>query len=312
MSRPDVLVVWPIRPDQMAELDRTYNLHRYDEAADKDGFLNGKADAIRAVVTTGGHGFTGELLAKLPNLEIVGSSGVGVEKIDVAACKARGVPVTNTPDVLNDDVADLAFGLVISCLREMPQGHAYVTSGEWGRKGMMHLTTTLTGKTLGIVGLGRIGREIADRATAFKMKVAYTGRNKQDVPFEYVSDLAELARRSDVLLLTVPGGEGTRNLIGKAELEALGAKGWLISVARGSVVDEPALIEALKNGTIRGAGLDVYWNEPNVAPELAGLENVVFYPHHASGSVETRAAMSQLVVDNLAAHFAGKPLVTPV
>jgi lactate dehydrogenase-like 2-hydroxyacid dehydrogenase len=312
MSGPDVLVVWPIRPEQMTELERSYTLHRYDEASDKDAFLNGKAASIRAAVTTGGHGFTADLLDKLPNLEVVSSSGVGVDKIDVAACKSRGVPVTNTPDVLNDDVADLAIGLVIACMREMPQGFAYVKSGEWGRQGMMHLTTTLSGKTLGIVGLGRIGHEIADRARAFKMNVAYTGRTKQDVPYDYMPDLLELARRSDVLMLTVPGGAATNGLIGRAELEALGPKSWLINMARGSVVDEPALIAALKEGTIRGAGLDVYWNEPHVDPELAALPNVVFYPHHASGTVETRAAMSQLVVDNLSAHFAGRPLLTPV
>ncbi len=144
------------------------------------------------------------------------------------------------------------------------------------------------------------------------MRVAYTGRNAQDVPFEYIPDLVELARRSDVLMLTVPGGGATRNLIGREVLEALGPKGWLVNMARGSVVDEPALIAALKDGTICGAGLDVYWNEPNVDPELVALQNVVFYPHHSSGTVETRAAMSQLVVDNLAAHFAGKPLLTPV
>lgn len=312
MSRPDVLVVWPIRPDQMAELDRVYTLHRLDEAKDKVSFLNGCAASIRAAVTTGGYGFGADLLDQLPNLEVVGSSGVGVDKIDVAACRARGVPVTNTPDVLNDDVADLGFGLVIACLREMPQGFAYVTSADWGRKGMMHLTTTLTGKTIGIVGLGRIGREIADRARAFKMKVAYTGRNRQDVPFDYVPDLVDLARRSDVLMLTVPGGSATQNLIGPPVFEALGPKGWFVNMSRGSVVDEPALVAALKAGTIRGAGLDVYWNEPNPDPELVALPNVVHYPHHSSGTVETRAAMSQLVVDNLAAHFAGKPLLTPV
>jgi lactate dehydrogenase-like 2-hydroxyacid dehydrogenase len=310
--RPDVLVVSKVLPDQMRQLGEAYTLHRYDQAADKGACLDGRADAIRAVVTTGGTGFSAELLARLPNLEIVASSGVGVDTIDIAACRERGVPVTNTPDVLNDDVADLAFGLVIAALREMPQGHAYVRSGEWARRGMMRLTTTLSGKTLGIVGLGRIGREIADRARAFKMRVAYTGRNRQDVPFEYVPDLAELARRSDVLMVTVPGGATTRALIGEAVLEALGSHGWLVNMSRGSVVDEPALIAALKAGTIRGAGLDVYWNEPNVDPELAGLDNVVFYPHHSSGTAETRDAMSQLVVDNLAAHFAGKPLITPV
>jgi lactate dehydrogenase-like 2-hydroxyacid dehydrogenase len=312
MSRPEVLVIWPIRPEQMAELDRTYTLHRYDEATDKEAFLQGKANAVRAVVTTGGHGFNADLLTKLPNLEVVGSSGVGVDKIDVAACRARNVFVTNTPDVLNDDVADLGFGLVIACMREMPQGFAYVRSGDWGRQGMMHLTTTLSGKTIGIVGLGRIGREIADRARAFKMKVAYTGRTKQDVPFTYISSLMELARQSDVLMLTIPGGPATNNLVDREVLEALGPEGWLINMSRGSVVDEPALIAALKSGTIRGAGLDVYWNEPNVEPELVALPNVVHYPHHSSGTVETRGAMSQLVVDNLAAHFAGRPLLTPV
>jgi lactate dehydrogenase-like 2-hydroxyacid dehydrogenase len=312
MSRPDVLVVWPILPEQMRQLDESYTLHRYDRAADKDAFLNGTAAAIRAVVTTGGKGFTADLLAKLPNLEVVASSGVGTDTLDLAACKARGVPVTNTPDVLNDDVADLALGLVIACLRQMPQGFAYVKSGDWARRGMMQLTTTLSGKTIGIVGLGRIGREIADRARAFKLRVAYTGRNRQDVPFDYIPDLRELARASDVLMLTVPGGEATRNLIGEPELEALGPDGWLVNMSRGSVVDEPALIAALRDGTIRGAGLDVYWNEPNVAPELVALDNVVFYPHHSSGTVETRAAMSQLVVDNHAAHFAGQPLLTPV
>ena len=149
------------------------------------------------------------------------------------------MPVTNTPDVLNDDVADLGFGLVIACLREMPQGDAWVRSGEWGRKGMMRMTTSLKGKTIGIVGLGRIGREVADRARAFKMRVAYTGRNRQDVPFDYVPDLVELARQADVLMLTCPGGEATRNLIGAAVLEALGPDGWLVNMARGSVVDEP-------------------------------------------------------------------------
>lgn len=311
MSRPHVLVVGPLRPEQMQALDAAYTLHRYDEATDKAALLSGCAGAIRAVVTTGGYGFTAELLGELPNLEIVASSGVGLDKIDVAACRARGVAVTNTPDVLNDDVADLAFGLVIACLRQMPQGEAYVKSGDWGRRGMMHLTTTLTGKTLGIVGLGRIGREIADRARAFKMRVAYTGRTRQDVPFDYVADLRALARAADVLMLTVPGGEATRNLIGAPELEALGPDGWLVSVARGSVVDEPALKAALRAGVIRGAGLDVYWNEPTPDPELVALPNVVAYPHHASGTVETRAAMSRLVVDNLAAHFAGQPLLTP-
>ena len=178
-GRPDVLVVSALRPDQMGQLEAAYRLHRYDEAEDQDAFLNGRAAAIRAVVTTGGKGFQADLLAKLPNLELVGSSGVGTDAIDLDACRARGVPVTNTPDVLNDDVADIGIGLIIAALRQMPQGHAYVKSGDWGRKGMMPLTTTLSGKTLGIVGLGRIGREVADRARALKMRITYTGRTRQ-------------------------------------------------------------------------------------------------------------------------------------
>jgi lactate dehydrogenase-like 2-hydroxyacid dehydrogenase len=310
--KPDLLVVWPILPEQMEQLDKVYTLHHYDKAADKEALLSNIADTIRGVVTTGGKGFEAALLARLPKLEIVASSGVGVDMIDVAACRARGVPVTNTPDVLNDDVADLGIGLIISALRQLPQGHDYVRSGDWARKGMMNFTTTLTGKTVGIVGLGRIGRELAERARILKMKIAYHGRRKQDVPYDYHGDLMELARASDVLVLTCPGGEVTRGLIGAAELETLGPKGWLVNLSRGTVVDEPALIAALQDGTIRGAALDVYANEPNVDDVLRGLPNVVHYPHHASGSAETRNAMSQLVVDNLAAHFAGRPLLTPV
>lgn len=309
---PDLLVVSPILPAQMEQLDAAYRLHRFDKTLDKDAFLAEHGAAIRGVVTTGGRGFTADLLARLPKLEIVASSGVGTDKLDLDACRARGVPVTNTPDVLNDDVADLGIGLIISALRQLPQGHDHVRSGAWAEKGPMPLTTTLTGCTLGIVGLGRIGRELATRARALKMHVAYHGRRRQEVNYAFHPDLRDLARASDVLALTCPGGEETRGLIGTPELEALGPKGWLVNLSRGSVVDEPALIAALRAGTIRGAALDVYANEPNVDPTLRALPNVVHYPHHASGTVKTRAAMSQLVVDNLAAHFSGRPPLTPV
>lgn len=311
-EQAEILVVTPILPAQMAQLEALYRLHRYDQAADKAGLLADVAGRVRAVVTTGGKGFGAELLAQLPRLEIVASSGVGTDTIDVAACVARGVPVTNTPDVLNDDVADLGIGLILSALRHLPQGHDYVRSGDWARQGMMGFTTTVTGKTLGIVGLGRIGHELADRAKALKMRIAYTGRHKQDVAYDYYADLGELARQADVLALTCPGGAATRGLIGAPQLAALGPDGWLVNLSRGSVVDEDALIAALTARTIRGAALDVYASEPKVNPTLTALSNVVFYPHHASGSQETRSAMSQLVVDNLAAHFAGRPLLTPL
>ena len=312
MNKIDILVVQPILPDQMAALDRIYALHRYDQAQDKATLLGEVADKVRGVVTTGGKGFTAGLLGQLPAIEIVASSGVGTDTIDVAACKARGVPVTNTPDVLNDDVADLGIGLIISALRQMPKGHEYVRSGDWAKYGMMGFTSTLTGKTLGIVGLGRIGKELASRAKALKMRIAYTGRSRQAVDYDFHETVVDLARASDVLALTCPGGEATRGLIGPEELEALGSKSWLVNLSRGSVVDEPALIKALREGTIRGAALDVYANEPHVSPALSNQPNVVLYPHHSSGSIETRTAMSQLVVDNLAAHFAGKPLLTPL
>lgn len=312
MSKPDILVVQHILPRQMAQLDATYRLHRYDTAPDKALLLGRVAGDIRGVVTTGGRGFSAELLARLPNLEIVASSGVGADTIAVDACKARLIPVTNTPDVLNDDVADLGIGLIISALREMNKGHDYVRSGDWARNGMMGFTTSLTGKTLGIVGLGRIGHELANRARALKLRIAYTGRNRQNVDFDYYPSVEALAAVSDVLALTCPGGEGTRSLVGARELAALGGAGWLVNLSRGTVVDEPALIAALADGTIRGAALDVYASEPSPDPALTSLPNVVLYPHHASGSIETRSAMSQLVVDNLAAHFAGKPLLTPL
>lgn len=312
MSKVDILVVQHILPNQMAQLDAAYRLHRYDTAADKIELLGRVAEDIRGVVTTGGKGLSAELLARLPNLEIVASSGVGTDTIAVDACKARVIPVTNTPDVLNDDVADLGVGLIIAALREMPKGHDYVRTGDWGRNGMMDFTTSLTGKTLGIVGLGRIGHELANRARALKLRIAYTGRRRQQVVYDYYASVDELAAAADVLVLTCPGGAETRGLIGPAQLAALGAKGWLINLSRGTVVDEPALIAALRDGTIRGAALDVYASEPNADPVLTSLPNVVLYPHHASGSIETRSAMSQLVVDNLAAHFAGKPLLTPL
>jgi len=220
--------------------------------------------------------------------------------------------VTNTPDVLTDDVADLAIGLMIAVRRNLIAGDAYVRSGDWGRKGMMPLNSALKGKRLGIAGLGRIGAAIAQRAEPMGLEIGYSARRRRDVAFHYVPDVRALAAWADILIVVVPGGAETEGLIDRAVLEALGPKGTLINVARGSVVDEPALIEALRSGKLGSAGLDVYLNEPNPDPAFAGLPNVVLHPHHASGTVETRDAMAQLVVDNLAAFFAGKPLLTPV
>ena len=311
-TKPQLLVLRDIRPAQMEQLEQAYTLHRLDQASDKAALLAQVGADIRGVVTTGAVGFKADLLPSLPKLEIVASSGVGTDSIDIAACRAKGIPVTNTPDVLNDDVADLGIGLIMNALRRLGDGHNYTRSGEWGRKGMMGMTTSLKGKRLGIVGLGRIGHELANRASALKMEISYTGRTKQDIAHTYYDSLTELARNSDVLALTCPGGKQTHHIINAEVLEALGAKGWVVNLARGSVIDEAALISALERNVIAGAALDVFENEPNIDPRFSTLENVVLYPHHASGTTETRNAMSQLVVDNLAAHFQNQPLLTPV
>jgi len=312
-TKPDILVIVPTRPSQMKILEETYTLHRYDEADDRDAMLDEVGSIIRGVVTMGFRGFTREMLEKMPNLEIVAVGSVGYDSIDIEACQARGVPVTNTPDVLTSDVADLAMALTFDTLRGLSRGERYVREGRWRDEGPMALTTTVTGKKMGIIGFGRIGKAIAARAEAFEMKVSYHGRRKQaDVSAPYFDDPVALAKDCDVLMLACPGGDETRNLVSRDVLEALGPEGYLVNISRGSVVDEPVLIEFLQQEKIAGAALDVFENETKIDETFFTLDNVVLQPHCASATVETRGAMSQLVVDNLAAHFAGKPLLTPV
>lgn len=313
MEKIDVLVVWPNRPEQMQMLDETYRLHRLDQAEDPEALLQEVAPRIRAVVTSHGGGFKPSLLERLPNLEIVASSGVGTDTLCVEACRARGIPVTHTPDVLTDDVADMGMMLLLATVRRLLPAERWIREGHWEARGMMPLNTSVTGKRLGIVGLGRIGKAVARRAEAFGLEVRYFGRRQQaGVAYPFYDDLVELARHVDILLLAVPGDTGTGGLVNAEVLQALGPKGYLVNVARGSVVDEPALVRALQDGVIAGAGLDVFVDEPRVPAALLDLENVVLQPHCSSGTVETRGAMAQLVVDNLAAHFAGRPLLTPV
>ena len=311
-GRPQLLVLRPLMPAQMAQLEPDFTLHRYDQADDPQALLASVGSSIRGVVTAGSPGCKGEMLPQLPALEIVASSSVGTDSIDLAACRDRGVHVTNTPDVLNDDVADLGIGLILNALRRLGPGHEHVRSGEWSRSGMMPLGRSLKGKRLGIVGLGRIGLELAQRAAAMKMQIAYTGRNRKNVAYDFHDSVIELARNSDVLALTCPGGAETRHLINAAVLDAMGPDAWVINLSRGSVIDEEALIDALQRKAIGGAGLDVFENEPHIDPRFQQLDNAVLYPHHASGTIETRGAMSQLVVDNLKAYFQQKPLITPV
>ena len=315
MDKIDVMVVWPNRPEQMKMLEHTYRLHRYDQATadEKEVMVREVGERIRAVVTTHGGGFEQSLLDRLPNLEIVTSASVGLDTLCVDGCKARGIPVTNTPDVLTDDVADMAMMLLLATVRRLLPGVNWISSGDWQSKGMMPLNTAIRGKKLGIVGLGRIGKAIAQRAEAFGMEVCYYGRKPQaEVSYRYFDDLLALATEVDILAPAVPGGPHTEGLISRDVLEAIGPQGYFINIARGSAVDESALVELLQQDKLAGAGLDVFVNEPHVPAALLSMSNVVLQPHCASGTVETRAAMAQLVVDNLAAHFAGKPLLTPV
>ncbi|MFH1806760.1 MAG: 2-hydroxyacid dehydrogenase [Pseudomonadota bacterium] len=307
-----VLVVSAIRPRHMDELAAKYTLHRYDQAADKDGFVADVADKITALVSTAGVGVPTALIDRLPNLKVITSFGVGYDSIDIDACRARGIKVSNTPDVLNDDVADTAIMLMLATLRRLVVGDLWARSGNWSANGAMPLTTTARGKKLGIVGLGRIGQAIASRATPIGMEIGYYGRSKKPVEYHYEAELTGLAKWADVLMISCPGGEATKGIVNDAVLRALGPSGYVVNIARGSVMDEPALIAALRDGVIAGAGLDVFANEPHMDRGFSGLENVALYPHNASGTVETRDAMAQLVVDNLAAWFDTGVLVTPV
>jgi len=265
----------------------------------------------RAIVVPGGFTVTEALLASLPKLEIISVFGVGYDGVPLVPCRERGIRVTNTPDVLTDDVADIATALVLMTSRRLAEAERFTRAGSW-TSAPFPLAHALRGKTAGIFGLGRIGKAIAQRLSAHGMKIAYHGRRPQDVPHQYCDSLTALAEASDFLVIACPGGPGTKHLVNAEVLAVLGERGTLINIARGSVVDEKALIQALQNKIIRGAGLDVFENEPHVPAELISCENAVLFPHVGSGTHETRRAMAQLVIDNLTAHFAGRDLLTPV
>ena len=304
-------MVGPMMPHVMEALDSDFTVHRLWEAADKKALLAKVSDKVRGIATSGHLGASAEMIDALPKLEIIGCYGVGVDAIDLAHAAKRGVIVTNTPDVLNDDVANMAIALLLATSRQLCLGDRYVREGKW-LHGAMHLTRAIRGRQLGILGLGRIGKDIARKAEAFDMKIAYHGRSKQDVPYSYYPDLVEMARDSDFLVAICPGGPATDKIVNRAVLDAIGPEGTFINVARGSVVDEPELVAALKDGRLGAAGLDVFAAEPKVPEELLAMDQVVLQPHAASATQETRRAMGDLVVENLRAHFAGKPAVTPV
>ena len=310
-EQPEVLVVAKLWAPMMEALRGAFRVHDRIHETDPTAFA-AVAPRIRAIAGSGESKVSRELIAQLPKLEVISVFGVGYDGVDAAAARERGISVTNTPDVLNDEVADLAIGLAIAVARRIPQADRYVREGKWPG-GPMPLARKMSGARLGIVGLGRIGNAIAKRAEAFGMTIAYTSRNaRPESPYRYLPSAEALAAEVDFLVVITPGGAGTRKLIDAKVLKALGKDGYLINVARGSVVDEAALIEALQNGTIAGAGLDVFENEPNVPAALAALDNVVLTPHVGSATWQTRHAMGDLAFGNLVAHFAGKPLLSPV
>lgn len=290
-------------------LAQRYTVHRLHEAADRQALLREIGPRVRAIA--GGH-VDAALMDQLPALEIIAHFGVGYDTIDTAAAKARNVRVTNTPNVLNDAMAELTIGLMVALARRLPQADRFVREGKW-KGGSYPLQAELTGKTVGILGLGRIGKEIAVRAQAMKMRVVYHGRRRQPYePYTYYADLTEMARDSDWLVVIAPGGKETEGIVSRTVLEALGPEGYFVNMARGSLVDEPALVELLRTGGIAGAALDVFAREPHVPEALLGLDNVVLSPHQGSATHQTRRQMGELVIANLEAHFAGNPLPSAV
>jgi lactate dehydrogenase-like 2-hydroxyacid dehydrogenase len=290
-------------------LAERYTVHKLHEAADKDALLAELAPRLRAIA---GGNVGPELMDRLPQLEIIANFGVGYDSIDTAAARARKIRVTNTPDVLNDAMAELTIGLMVALARRIPQADQYVRGGKW-TAGNFPLLTELNGKTVGILGLGRIGKEIALRCQAMRMRVVYHGRSRQpDEPYIHYSSLLDMARDVDWLVIVAPGGASTQGIVSRDVLEALGPEGFLVNMARGSLVDEPALIELLTARRIAGAALDVFADEPRVPEALFGLDNVVLSPHQGSATHQTRNRMGALVVRNLEAHFAGAPLLSAV
>jgi hydroxypyruvate reductase len=310
--KPEILLLEPMMPEVEAQLDAAYQVHRLFRKANPPALVAEIAPCIRAIVTGGGHGASNDLVDALPALEIIAINGIGTDAVDLERARSRGVRVTTTPDVLTDDVADMAIALMLAVARRICSGDRFVREGRWPG-GHVPLGRKVSGKRLGILGLGRVGLAIARRAEGFGMTIAYTDLRPVDgVAYHYHPTPEALARVSDFLVVAASGGPGSRGIVNAAVFDVLGPEGVLVNVARGSVVDEPALVAALSTGRLGGAGLDVFAHEPEVPPELRQMENVVIEPHQASATVETRRAMAQLVLRNLEAQFAGREPPTAV
>ncbi|NMK44817.1 2-hydroxyacid dehydrogenase [Achromobacter sp. Bel] len=313
-SAAHLLMVGPLLPELVADLASRYHVHRLWESADPAALLHEHGPSIRGIATSGRFGATRELIGALPALEGIFSFGVGYDTIDLAAAQERGVVVTNTPGVLDACVADTALALMLAAPRRIAQADRFVRAGRWPNEGFP-LGTRMTGKRCGIAGLGNIGLQIARRAAAFDMEILYTSRKpRADAPagYRYCPDITSLAAACDFLVLAVPGGNATRHMVNAQVLDALGPQGWLINIARGTVVDEAALVSALQAKRIAGAGLDVFEHEPATPAALNAMDNVVLLPHIASGTHETRRAMADLMVANLDGWFRDEKVLTRV
>ncbi len=312
MKKTLVIMGTQILTDEVSELEKHFEVIRLYKEKDPEAVLQARRNDIVAIVSVPGVPVSKTLIEALPNLEIIAQFGVGVDNIDLVSAQARGVAVTNTPDVLTDDTADTALALLLAVSRRVCEGDLYVRVGKW-LNGPMPLGVTLKGKVAGIIGMGRIGQAIAKRCEAFGMSIVYFGpRKKSNLSYGYEGNLESMAQKADYLILACPGGASTHHLVHEPILKALGPKGYLINISRGTVVDEEALVRALHNKTIAGAGLDVYQSEPHVPEGLIAMDNVVLLPHIGSATMETRTIMGRLVIQNLLAHFHGDPLITAV
>jgi lactate dehydrogenase-like 2-hydroxyacid dehydrogenase len=312
-ERKEVLLIGPLKPVVVKGLDAACTVHKVAEAKDRDAFIAAHSQVCAIACSDTRESIPGALMARFPKLEIVSSFGVGYDHMDVKWAAAHNVVLTNTPGVLTEEVADTALGLLLCTVREFCQADRYVRAGKWLQHGYPLTKATLRNRTVGMVGMGAIGQAIARRLDAFGVPVVYhTRQPRSELRYRHYPNLLDMARAVDTLLAIIPGGAATQNMINKEVLEALGPNGILINMARGSVVDEPALIKALKDKRILSAGLDVYAKEPEVPKELIEMDNIVLYPHLGSASVYTRDKMDQLVVDNILAWAAGKPPLTPV
>ncbi len=307
-----ILAIQPLLHNEMVKLEELFNVIRLWESLEPEQLIIDNSNDIVAIVSTyNSRGVSARLMEALPNLEIIAQYGVGFDNIDIKTAHERGVLVTNTPDVVTNDTADMALFLILALARRAVEADMYVRVGRW-QSSIDHMGTTLSGKAIGIVGLGNIGKAIARRAEAFNMSVIYHSRTVKDVEYKYYDDLKEMARDCDFLAIACAASGETNGLIDYEVLKALGNKGYLVNIARGSIVNEEDLLIALHNRAIAGAGLDVFAGEPNVPPEMIKMDNVVLSPHVGGGTLETRSKMGKIVIDNLIAHFDGKPLLTPV